>query len=232
MSINVTKPQVAIIDYSLGNLYSIKHACEHVGINAVITSSRDDILNSDGVILPGMGAFGEAMETLHKLDLVSVLRDYAASDRPLIGICLGIQLLLSESLEFGCHKGIGIIEGDVIPLDHPLERDRELKIPQVGWNQIHAAKSWVDSPLKETADNEYMYFVHSFVPRPKNNEVVLSTTIYGGVEFCSSLQYKNIFACLFHPERSGSAGIRIYQQIANKIIRLASANHLSSDQTI
>jgi len=207
-------PKVAIVDYALGNLYSIKHACERVGLESIITSSRDEILQADGVLLPGMGAYGEAMQTLHKLDLVTVLQDYAASGRPLIGICLGIQLLLTESYEFGNHKGLGIIEGAVIPLDHPHEGERELKIPQVGWNQLHALRSWNDTPLEDIPNNEYMYFVHSFVPKPQDVNVVLSTTNYGGVEFCSSIQQKNIFACLFHPERSGIAGLRIYQNLA------------------
>ena len=207
-------PKVAIVDYALGNLYSIKHACERVGLESIITSSRDEILQADGVLLPGMGAYGEAMQTLHKLDLVTVLQDYAASGRPLIGICLGIQLLLTESYEFGNHKGLGSIEGAVIPLDHPHEGERELKIPQVGWNQLHALRSWNDTPLEDIPNNEYMYFVHSFVPKPQDVNVVLSTTNYGGVEFCSSIQQKNIFACLFHPERSGIAGLRIYQNLA------------------
>ncbi|MCL4528631.1 MAG: imidazole glycerol phosphate synthase subunit HisH, partial [Chloroflexi bacterium] len=137
-----TSPKVAIVDYALGNLYSIKHACERVGLESIITSSKDEILHADGIILPGMGAYGEAIQTLHKLDLITVLRDYAASDRPLIGICLGIQLLLTESYEFGNHKGLGIIEGAVIPLDHPHEGERKLKVPQVGWNQLHAMHSW------------------------------------------------------------------------------------------
>lgn len=212
-----SSPVIAIVDYSLGNLYSIKHACEHVGLASVITSSRDEILKADGVLLPGMGAYGDAMNTLKKLDLITVLQDVAASGRPLIGICLGIQLLLSESHEFGHFKGLGIIEGEVIPLDHPSEGDRLLKIPQIGWNQIQAARSWYDTPLEEVSNNEYMYFVHSFVPKPNDPAAVLATTTYGGVEFCSSIQYKNIFACLFHPERSGIKGLNIYKNIARKI---------------
>ena len=213
----VSSPKVAIVDYALGNLYSIKHACERVGLESMITSSPAEIMHADGVLLPGMGAFGEAMQTLHKLDLVTVLRDYAASGRPLIGICLGIQLLLTESYEFGSHKGLGIIEGAVIPLDHPHEGERELKIPQVGWNQLRAARSWDGTPLENIPDNEYMYFVHSFVPKPKDKNVVLATTNYGGVEFCSSIQQKNIFACLLHPERSGVQGLKIYKNLAAQL---------------
>jgi len=210
-------PKVAIIDYALGNLYSIKHACERVGLESVITSSRNEIMQADGVLLPGMGAFGEAMQTLHKLDLVTVLRDYAAAGRLLIGICLGIQLLFSESSEFGSHKGLGIIEGQVVPLDKPLEGDRKLKVPQVGWNQLHATRPWDHTLLEGVPDNEYMYFVHSFVPQPQDSSVILATTTYGGIEFCSSIQYKNIFACIFHPERSGVSGIQMYRNLAAQV---------------
>lgn len=207
-------PKVAIVDYALGNLFSIKHACEWVGLDSIITSDKEEILDADGVLLPGMGAFGDAMNTLRKLDLVTVLRDVGASDRPLIGICLGIQLLLSESYEFGRHKGLGIIEGEVIPLDHPREGDKQLKVPQIGWNQIASARSWDETFLQSVPDKEYMYFVHSFVPQPQDASVVLAKTTYGGVEFCSSLQRENVFACLFHPERSSKMGLRIYENLA------------------
>lgn len=212
------KENVAIVDYNLGNLFSIKHACTRAGLDSVITSDKDEILSASAVLLPGMGAFGDAMHTLHQLDLVSVLQDIAASGRPFFGICLGIQLMLSESCEFGSHKGLGIIEGQVIPLDDPHEGERKLKVPQIGWNQIRQAKTWNNSPLENIPDGEYMYFVHSFVPSPQSKEDILSTTNYGGDNFCSSIQRGNIFACLFHPERSGIKGIGIYQNIA-RIVR-------------
>lgn len=212
------KTDIAIVDYNLGNLFSIKQACAQAGLNAVITSDKDEIYSAKAVLLPGMGAFGDAMHTLHQLDLVTVLQEIAASGRPFFGICLGIQLLLSESCEFGAHKGLGIIEGQVIPLNNPHEGDRKLKIPQIGWNQINEAKSWAGSPLENISAGEYMYFVHSYVPNPQNSEDILSTTNYGGDNFCSSLQRGNIFACLFHPERSSIKGIEIYKNIA-RIIR-------------
>ena len=212
-------PKVAIVDYALGNLFSIKHACERVGLNSIITSDKEEILEADGVLLPGMGAFGDAMQTLHKLDLVAVLRDIAASDKPLIGICLGIQLLLSESYEFGHHKGLGIIEGEVVPLGHPHEDGKQLKVPQIGWNQIISARSWDETLLRSIPDREYMYFVHSYAPQPQDADVVLAKTIYGGVEFCSSLRRENIFACLFHPERSGVMGLKIYENLASHVGR-------------
>ena len=132
--------RVAIIDFGLGNLFSVKQACEYAGLQAHITSARKDIQSADAVILPGVGAFGDAMATLRKLDLVELLRDMAASDTPLVGICLGVQLLMTESYEFGCHQGLGIISGPVVRFDNPREDGKILKVPQVGWNRIYRGK--------------------------------------------------------------------------------------------
>jgi glutamine amidotransferase len=214
--------EAAIVDYSLGNLYSVKHACAHVGLHAEITSSREAIANARAVILPGVGAYGDAMATLRRLDLVSVLRDIAASGKPLIGICLGIQLLMTESYEFGRHPGLGIIEGPVVRFDHPLEHERALKVPQIGWNRVCRAENarWDGTLLNGVADCEFMYFVHSYIVQPENPGVILSTSRYGHIEFCSSVQRGNVFACQFHPERSGVAGIRMYQNLAAQIKRI------------
>ncbi len=219
--------KVAIVDYGLGNLYSVKHACTQMGLPAIITSSRQEILDADAVILPGVGAFRDAMNTLHQLDLVSVLRDMAASPKPLVGICLGVQLLMTESYEFGCHKGLGIIEGPVVRFRNPVEGMRRLKIPQIGWNHIYKVvpgedatrDPWTDTLLAGLADEEYMYFVHSFIVQPQDASVVLSVSRYGHIEFCSSLQYRNVFACQFHPERSGVEGLKIYRNLAQRLQR-------------
>ena len=224
-------PQVAIVDFGLGNLFSVKQACEYAGMNAVITSSPEKLFAADAVILPGVGAYGDAMDSLRKLDLVSPLQEVGASDKWLIGICLGLQLLMTESYEFGTHKGLGIIDGVVVPLETQVYPDtweefpKSLKVPQVGWNRIWGAtdtrtpkpespSSWKDSPLADVSEGEYMYFVDSFYVMPENPELVLSTSHYGQIEFCSSLQYNNTFACQFHPERSGVQGLRVYKTIA------------------
>ena len=120
--------RVAIVDYRLGNLHSVQQACRYAGMEATITSDKQTILNADAILLPGVGAYGDAMATLHRLDLVSVLQDIAASPKPFIGICLGVQLLMTESFEFGYHQGLGIIEGQVVPFDHPREGERALKV--------------------------------------------------------------------------------------------------------
>ena len=212
--------RVAIIDYSLGNLYSVKQACSKVGLQAKITSSKKEILEADAVILPGVGAFGDSMATLHRLDLVKPLQDIAASSKPLIGICLGQQLLMTESFEFGRHKGLGIIEGPVIRFKNPREGDYPLKIPQIGWNRIHQPASgnlWAGTLLEGIKNGEHMYFVHSYIVQPEDPGVILSTTRYGNIEFCSSLCIKNVFACQFHPERSGPSGIKFYQNLAKML---------------
>lgn len=231
---NGVEAQVAIVDYGMGNLFSVGQACEQAGLGVVITSSSEEILATDAVILPGVGAFRDAMANLNRLDLASILRDIAASPKPLVGICLGMQLMMSESYEFGRTAGLGIIEGEVSQLEVSKEESAKksmvAKVPQVGWNQIHAnGPSPIGNSLSESdfpwrspllnglPDNEYMYFVHSFYAKPEDPDVVVSTTKYGTTEFCSSLRFGSVFACQFHPERSGPAGLRIYQNLAELI---------------
>lgn len=213
-------PLVAILDYGLGNLFSVEQACAFVGLNSIITNSKKDILDADAVILPGVGAYGDAMLTLHRLDLVNVLRDIAKSPKPLVGICLGLQLLMTESYEFGHHKGLGIIEGPVVRFDAPKEKERILKIPQIGWSRIFRPADglrWHGTPLDSIDDGEYMYFVHSYTVQPQDSNVILSNSHYGHIEFCSSIQYHNVFACQFHPERSGLKGLQIYKNLADRL---------------
>lgn len=217
MSSPIRSPHVAIIDHGLGNLFSVKHACEHAGIRADITSERKAILAADAVILPGVGAFGDAMDTLRRLDLVAVLRDIAASPKPLVGVCLGVQLLMTESYEFGHHRGLGIIEGPVVRFDRPKQDGRELKVPQICWNRIGRRAPWEGTLLDGIVDGEYMYFVHSYYVQPQDPGVVLSATRYGHIDFCSSLRKGNVFACQFHPERSSAQGLRIYRNLSAQI---------------
>jgi glutamine amidotransferase len=225
------KIRAAIVDHGLGNLFSVKHACEQVGMAAEITASQADLFASDLVILPGVGAYGDAMAALERLDLVAPLKEIGASEKWLVGICLGLQLLMTESYEFGVHKGLDIVKGVVVPLEdleETLDVDgipRKLKVPQVGWNQIWQPSegsgskpiSWSKTPLSGTLDGEYMYFVHSYYVKPAQDVLITSTTRYGQIEFCSSLQYNTTFACQFHPERSGTQGLKIYENIAGLV---------------
>lgn len=213
-------PTIAVVDFGVGNLYSVKRACEIAGTTVRVTHDKDEILRAAGVILPGVGAFGDAMENLNRLDLVSVLRDVSASGKPLMGVCLGIQLLMRESFEFGTHKGLGVFDGDVVCFDKPMENGRPLKVPQTCWNKIFKTKNNPEgsrSPLSGIKDGEFMYFVHSYYVRPADESITQTMTRYGQVEFCSSLQRSNVFACQFHPERSGPAGLALYKGFAKMV---------------
>lgn len=212
------RTDLVVVDYRLGNLFNVVRACESVGLPARITSNPTDVAGADAVILPGVGAFGDAMEFLRDSGMVDALRSFAVSGRPFLAICLGMQLLMTESWEFGRHQGLGIVGGSVIRLNSPAG----LKVPQVGWNRIAKlaaanGQSWNGTLLQGLQDGEYMYFVHSYYVVPDDSGVVLTTTRYGETEFCSTLRAGNILGCQFHPERSGPQGLRIYQQLAESL---------------
>jgi glutamine amidotransferase len=217
-SINFRASTVAVVDYGMGNLFSIKNACSFVGLNSIFTNKEQEILNADAVILPGVGAFGKAMGRLNNLGLVEVLKKAADSGKPFLGICLGLQLLMSTSEEFGKHAGLNIFEGDTLRFSNGSARNR-LKVPHVGWSQIHENKdrSWERSLLNGLHNGDYLYFVHSYYVVPKQKEIVLSTSMYGDYVFTSSVQRDNIFACQFHPERSCEEGLLIYKNFARAI---------------
>lgn len=210
-------PVVAIIDYEMGNLFSVKQACESVGLQAFITSEKKEFLKADAAILPGVGAFGDAMETLNRLDMINPILDFVQSGRPFMGICLGMQLLMRESEEFGKYSGLDIVNGAVVKLPVKIDKDKtRSKVPQVGWNRVYeplnASKDfWSDSPLQGICDGEFMYFVHSFYCKLDNSDALLSYTRYSGTDYCSSILWKNIFACQFHPEKSSTQGLSIYK---------------------
>jgi imidazole glycerol-phosphate synthase subunit HisH len=215
-----TEPPVraAIVDYGLGNLFSVLHACRHSGIDAFITSSPQEIADAKAVILPGVGAFADAMSCLNRLDLAQPLKDYSQSGKPLFGICLGLQLLFTESEEFGSTRGLDIVSGSVKRFKEPKDAEgRLLKIPHVGWNlsvpPADRADRWKGSPLEPLGKEAMMYFVHSFYVAPDDEEIVLSKTTYGDQEFCSSIHKDQTFAFQFHPERSGEEGIQVYRKI-------------------
>lgn len=213
------KPRVAIVDYGMGNLFSVRHACLSVGLDASLTSSGREVASADGVILPGVGAFGDAMEALGRLDLVSPLKDIAVSSKPLIGICLGMQLMMSESFEFGRHPGLGLISGTVQKLENAAGARGVLKVPHVCWNRLYRPQAgrdhWDRSLLTGLPDGVFMYFVHSFHVKPENEAVIAAMTRYGNVEFCSAIRRGNIFASQCHPERSGPAGLKVYSNLAS-----------------
>jgi len=218
------EPCVAIVDYGLGNLFSVKQACMTAGMAARITSDKGDIAAADAVILPGVGAFGDAMAALQQLDLVNMLRDLAGAGKPLIGICLGLQLIMEYSTEFGDHRGLGIVPGHVTKFAGSREANRVLKVPQVGWNHIYrpggtVGDPWEGTPLVGLEEGCCMYFVHSFYAVPDASAVLLSVSRYGDTEFCSSLRYGSVFAFQYHPERSGEHGLQVYRNLSSMLKR-------------
>lgn len=211
---NDLKKNVVIIDYQLGNLFSVKQACDTVGINARISSDREDILNADALILPGVGAFIEAMNNLKKLGLDIAIKEKVNNGIPLFGICLGQQLLFTESEEFGAGAGLDLIQGIIKRFPEKL-KERKIKVPHIAWNTIYPSiQKWDRTPLLELKDDEFMYFIHSYYVKPSSDSCVLTKTNYDGIEFCSSIIQKNIFATQFHPEKSADKGISIYKNWA------------------
>lgn len=203
--------KIIIVDYQLGNLFSVQKACEVLDCQASVCSDSQAIATCDALILPGVGAFGQAMENLRKLDLIEPLRDHAAAGKPFFGICLGLQLLFDESEEFGSPKGLGILRGSVkkLPaLDAP--------VPQIGWNRIEPGrgypKGWIGTPLEKVPPSSWMYFVHSYYVANAEDQDCLSLTNYAGFGYTSAVLKGSIFATQYHPEKSSTQGLEIYRQ--------------------
>ena len=208
------RKKVVIIDYQLGNLFSVKQACDTVGIDAKLSSSKEDILNADALVLPGVGAFIEAMNNLQILDLIEAIKNKVNNGTPIFGICLGLQLLFSKSEEFGSGSGLDLIPGIIKKFPDHI-KDRKIKVPHITWNQVYKFNNyWQETALKELKDFEFMYFIHSYYVKPDNDSCILTNTNYDGIEFCSSVIKDNIFATQFHPEKSADKGISIYKNWA------------------
>ena len=205
---------IAILDYGAGNLRSVEKAFAALGHRAVVTSDPDAIRRADRVVLPGVGAFGAAMDALRRADLAPLVREVAASGRPLLGICLGMQLLLSESEELGCHRGLDRVPGRVLRFD---ERNlgpaaRGVKVPQIGWNALRFPRP--TRLFAGLSDGAMVYFVHSFFCTPDAPEAVAAQTEFIG-PYCSALAAAgNLFGVQFHPEKSGAVGLRILDNFA------------------
>lgn len=211
--------KIVIIDYQLGNLFSVNQALINIGLNTIISSDPGDISTADAIILPGVGAFGDAMTSLKELGLVEPIKASINAGKPFLGICLGLQLLFDSSEEFGANEGLGIIKGTVKKFSN---LDREYKIPQISWNQIFYTNEndHNQTPMVGIKNGEFFYFVHSYYVQPLESDVILTDTIYGNITYVSSIFKDNIFACQFHPEKSAQEGLRIYSNWAslNKLI--------------
>jgi glutamine amidotransferase len=212
----MSEVDVAIIDYGLGNLFSVKQACESVGISATITRDTQEIRAASGLILPGVGAYGRAMDRLRDLKLIEEIRRAPEVGQPLVGICLGAQLLMSESEEFGRHDGLDLIPGTVRRLDDVIEVQTE-KVPHVGWERVYhqnRREMTINGiNLFEGIENgEYLYFVHSYCIETDTQNVTAETP-FAADTFCSAVGGDGVAGFQFHPERSGGAGLQIYRNI-------------------
>jgi glutamine amidotransferase len=206
---------VVIVDYGLGNLFSIQQACRYLGYSTTLSSNPNIILGASKLILPGVGSFEVAMKQLNDFNLIDTLQNFVKTGKPIMGVCLGMQLLFNESNEFGNHNGLGLIEGRVIKFPE-IVNNQKIRIPHIGWNTIYKGKSdWSNSPLKDTDNDSLMYFVHSYYAKPDLNENILTFSNYEGFEFCSAVKKDNIFGFQFHPEKSGKEGLVIYGNFLN-----------------
>lgn len=190
---------IVIIDYEMGNLSSVKNALDSLGFNSKISSNKDEILKADKIILPGVGAFKDAMTIIKEKGLDKVIYECIKMNKPILGICLGFQLLFSKSYEFGECEGLNLLDGQITHLDV------DLKVPHVGWNSL--VKTFDSKLLKGIKDGQYVYFVHSYYLN-SNANFVSSYTNYG-VNIGASVEYKNIYGVQFHPEKSGVVGLQI-----------------------
>lgn len=194
---------VAVIDYGVGNLFSLLSSLKAIGADAVITNNIETIKNADRIILPGVGAFEDAAKKLFDSGLHNILIDEVKKGKPVMGICLGMQLLFERSFEYGEHKGLGLIKGDILPFEGKI--DKTLKIPQIGWNALKITKK--DCPLwKYINEGDYVYFVHSYFA--ELSDATASSSEYG-IEFTAAVSKGNVFGCQFHPEKSGDVGLNI-----------------------
>ncbi len=197
---------IAIIDYEMGNLKSIYKCLKYLDVRSTITSDPKIILNADGVILPGVGAFGDAIKHLKEKGLLDIIYQLNNEGKPLFGICLGLQLLFETSSEMGSFRGLKLLKGEVILFDVK----KVIKVPHIGWNSVELLNR-DHFLIQEIPNNTYFYFVHSFYSVPENEENLLGLTKYGEIEFCSIVSNDNIVATQFHPEKSSRYGIKIYQ---------------------
>lgn len=209
--------KVVIVDYGLGNLFSVERALRKLGCSNVLISDKpNDIRMADRLILPGVGAFGDGMNNLTLKGLPQVIAEVTVSGVPLLGVCLGMQILMSSSEEFGYHKGLDLVKGKVRRLKP--SGDSRSKIPQIGWNSLYRPLDevdprnvWEGTLLQYIRNGAFMYFLHSYVVEPSESDITLSTTVYNGDSFCSAFSQDNITGVQFHPERSGEEGLEIYR---------------------
>jgi len=210
----MNKLDVTVIDYGVGNLLSVQRGFEHCGAKVTVTSNPDKILSAKRVVLPGVGAFSSGMNALDVLELGPIIHEVAKRGTSLMGICLGMQLLLDHSEEFGMSKGLGLIPGNVKAIPDATIDGEHLKIPHIGWNEIipHNQTDWSRTLLSDCQPNAAMYFVHSFMAIPNDETHRVADCIYGGHQISAVISRDNILGTQFHPEKSGGQGLKVLRQ--------------------
>lgn len=206
---------VVVVDYGMGNLFNVRRALEHCGAVVAVSSDLDEIIASPRVILPGVGAFSDAMSEICRLNLKDVLQEIATRGTPLMGICLGMQLLFDQSEEYGVTEGLGLISGRVNKIPNKTISEKYQKIPQIGWNSLVLAegqKSWDSSVLKDLKEGDAVYFLHSFMACPEYKSDRIADCIYGGHTISAVVGHENVMGCQFHPEKSGEVGLSVLRR--------------------
>lgn len=206
---------VSIVDYGIGNILSVSRAFEHFGIKVNLINSPEQVEQADRIVLPGVGAFADGMSGLSQLNLVAALKQFVQTGKPFLGICLGMQLMLSKSNEFGEHAGLDIIQGEVVAVPNKGIDGTPHKIPHIGWNELIPSSdenTWSESILKQTPIKSAVYFVHSYMSVPVNPKDRLADTLYNGQSISAVVKKDNIYGCQFHPEKSGAIGLTIIEQ--------------------
>ena len=205
---NTEQQKIVIIDYKMNNLFSVKNAIKKLGFSVTISSNKDTIKKADFIILPGVGSFPAAMDEIKRLELDLVIKEHVNRNKPILGICLGFQLLFDYSEEFNSTEGLGIIKGHVKNLGGI---GNILQVPHVGWNKIRI--NLENNCDMIDFDKNFFYFVHSYIGVPEKKEHIFSTTEVGDIKFCSAIKNNNIIAFQFHPEKSGVMGLRMMKKI-------------------
>ncbi len=211
----ISTKQVTVIDYGVGNLLSVQRSLEYCGAEVILTSDPKKILTAKRIVLPGVGAFSNAMEALDRLSLIDIICEVSLQETPLLAICLGMQLLFEESDEFGITEGLGLLPGRVIAIPKKTLLDKKQKVPHIGWSSLHQytpERNWNNTLLQDNNLDEAVYFVHSFMTVPTNEQDNIAYCKYGGHKITAAIKRNNITGCQFHPEKSGEAGLKILRR--------------------
>lgn len=200
---------IAVIDYGAGNLQSVVKALNYIDCDCIITDKKDDILNADGAVLPGVGSFADAMSCMRNSGADKAVLDFVKTGKPFLGICLGLQLLFDGSDESRGVRGLGLLKGSITRIPN---QNNTLKIPHMGWNSLDILKN--DGIFRNIPQNSYVYFVHSYYLKAESENIVAARTNYG-VDIDAAVQYENIYATQFHPEKSGHVGLQILKNFAD-----------------